>query len=153
MTILRLAIRNLRGAGLRTWLNAIALSFAFVAIIFGQGMLRGMNQQAEDASTAFEYGGGQYWQENYDPYDPLAVEDAHATLPPELESLAAAGKAAPILVIAGSVYPQNQSGVAQGHRPDTEGSCHAHGSTCGHDRGPAVAHWQSHRTRDRTPSW
>ena len=108
MTILKLAIRNLRGAGLRTWLNAIALSFAFVAIIFGQGMLRGVNQQAEDASTAYEFGGGQYWQKDYDPYDPLTLEDAHAPLPPALESLVASGKAAPILIIAGSIYPQGR---------------------------------------------
>jgi putative ABC transport system permease protein len=108
VTILRLAIRNLRGAGIRTWLNAIALSFAFVAIIFGQGMLQGMNKQAEDASTAFEFAGGQYWQKNYDPYDPLTLEDAHAPVPAALESLAAAGRAAPILVVAGSIYPQGR---------------------------------------------
>jgi ABC-type lipoprotein release transport system permease subunit len=108
MTILKLAIRNLRGAGIRTWLNAIALSFAFVAIIFGQGMMQGMNKQAEDASAAFEFGGGQYWQKNYDPYDPLTLEDAHAPIPPALESLAAAGKAAPVLVVAGSIYPQGR---------------------------------------------
>jgi putative ABC transport system permease protein len=108
MIILRLAIRTLRGAGIRTWLNAIALSFAFVAIIFGQGMLQGMNKQAEDASTAFEFAGGQYWQKNYDPYDPLTLEDAHAPVPAALESLAAAGRAAPILVVAGSIYPQGR---------------------------------------------
>ncbi len=108
MTILKLAIRNLRGAGIRTWLNAVALSFAFVAIIFGQGMLQGMNKQVEDASTAFEFGGGQYWQNSYDPYDPLTLEDAHAPLPPVLDSLATAGKAAPILVVAGSMYPQGR---------------------------------------------
>ena len=108
MTTLRLAIRNLRGAGIRTWLNAIALSFAFVAIIFGQGMLQGMNKQAEDASTSFEFAGGQYWQQNYDPYDPLTLEDAHAPVPAALESLADAGRAAPILVVAGSIYPQGR---------------------------------------------
>ncbi len=108
MTTLRLAIRTLRGAGIRTWLNAIALSFAFVAIIFGQGMLQGMNKQAEDASTAFEFAGGQYWQKNYDPYDPLTLEDAHAPVPAALESLAAAGRAAPILIVAGSIYPQGR---------------------------------------------
>jgi ABC-type lipoprotein release transport system permease subunit len=108
MTILKLAIRNLRGAGIRTWLNAIALSFAFVAIIFGQGMLQGMNKQAEDASTAFEFGGGQYWQTNYDPFDPLTLDQAHAPLPPALQSLAVAGKAAPVLIIAGSIYPQGR---------------------------------------------
>jgi putative ABC transport system permease protein len=108
MTILRLAIRNLRGAGIRTWLNAVALSFAFVAIIFGQGMLQGANRQAETASTAFEFGGGQYWQLSYDPFDPLTLDDAHAPLPPPLESLASAGKAAPVLIIAGSIYPQGR---------------------------------------------
>ena len=108
MTILRLAIRNLRGAGMRTWLNAIALSFAFVAIIFGQGMLQGMNKQAEDASTAYEYGGGQYWQKDYDPYDPLTLDDAHAPLPPELRSLADEGLATPILIIQGSIYPEGR---------------------------------------------
>jgi putative ABC transport system permease protein len=108
MTILKLAIRNLRGAGIRTWLNAVALSFAFVAIIFGQGMLRGMNKQAEDASTSFEFGAGQYWQKNYDPLDPLTLEDSHAPLPPVLESLARAGKAAPVLIVAGSIYPEGR---------------------------------------------
>jgi ABC-type lipoprotein release transport system permease subunit len=108
MTILKLAIRNLRGAGIRTWLNAIALSFAFVAIIFGQGMLQGMNKQVEDSSTAFEFGGGQYWQTNYDPFDPLTLDQAHAPLPPALQSLAVAGKAAPVLIIAGSIYPQGR---------------------------------------------
>ncbi len=108
MTILKLAIRNLRGAGIRTWLNAVALSFAFVAIIFGQGMMQGMNKQAEDASVAFEFGGGQYWQKDYDAYDPLTLEDAHAPTPSALESLARAGKAAPILVVAGSIYPHGR---------------------------------------------
>jgi|WetSurMetagenome_2_1015567.scaffolds.fasta_scaffold101741_2 putative ABC transport system permease protein len=108
MTILKLAIRNLRGAGIRTWLNAVALSFAFVAIIFGQGMMQGVNKQVEDSSTAFEFGGGQFWQKNYDPYDPLTLEDAHAPLPPALESLVAAGKATPVLIVAGSIYPQGR---------------------------------------------
>lgn len=105
MTILRLAVRNLRGAGVRTWLNALALSFAFVAVIFGQGMLQGANRQAEDASTAWEFGGGQYWQQRYDPYDPLTLDSAHAPLPPELEALVQARRAAAILVIQGSIYP------------------------------------------------
>jgi ABC-type lipoprotein release transport system permease subunit len=108
MTILKLAIRNLRGAGIRTWLNAIALSFAFVAIIFGQGMLQGMNKQVEDSSTAFEFGGGQYWQQNYDPYNPLTLDESHALMPPVLESLAASGRAVPVLVVAGTVYPQGR---------------------------------------------
>jgi len=108
MTILRLAVRNLRGAGIRTWLNAFSLSLAFVAIIFGQGLLRGMNKQAEDASTAYEYAGGQYWHERYDPYDPLTLDEAHAPLPPELAESVEAGEAVPILVVQGSIYPQGR---------------------------------------------
>ena len=33
MMILRLALRNLLGAGLRTWLNAAVLSLVFLAIL------------------------------------------------------------------------------------------------------------------------
>ncbi len=108
MMTLRLALRNLRGAGIRTWLNALALSFAFVAIIFGQGMLQGANRQAEDASTAWEVAGGQYWHSSYDPYDPLTLESAHAPVPPALAELARAGRAAPILAIQGSIYPHGR---------------------------------------------
>jgi ABC-type lipoprotein release transport system permease subunit len=108
MTLLKLAVRNLRGAGIRTWLNSFALSMAFVAIIFGQGMMQGMNKQVEDASTAFEFGGGQYWQANYDPFDPLTLEESHAPLPPAIESLVASGRATPVLVVAGSIYPQGR---------------------------------------------
>ncbi|MEO0085839.1 MAG: FtsX-like permease family protein [candidate division WOR-3 bacterium] len=108
MNALQLAVRNLRGAGMRTWLNAIALSFAFVAIIFGQGMLQGMNKQAEDASTTFEVAGGQLWHQDYDPYDPLTLEQAHEKLPPEIAGLVAAGRAVPILIVQGSIYPQGR---------------------------------------------
>lgn len=108
MTILRLAARNLRSAGLRTFLNALALSFAFVAIILGQGLLQGMNRQAEDASTAYEFGGGQYWAEGYDPYDPITLDESHAPLPPELEQLVSSGRAAAVLVVQGSIYPRGR---------------------------------------------
>jgi len=41
MVSLKLALRNLLGAGLRTWLNVAVLSFAFVVIVFYNGMLDG----------------------------------------------------------------------------------------------------------------
>ena len=105
MLILQLALRNLLGAGLRTWLNVVALSFSFVVIVFLQGMYDGMNRQAMQATVAALYGGGQYWQERYDPYDPLTLPDAHATVPPALDSLVARGLAAPILVRQATIYP------------------------------------------------
>jgi ABC-type lipoprotein release transport system permease subunit len=103
--LFQLALRNLLGAGLRTWLNVIALSFSFVVIVFLQGMYNGMNEQASRATVAALYGGGQYWQARYDPYDPLTLPDAHARVPPALDSLAARGQAAPILVRQASIYP------------------------------------------------
>jgi len=47
----KLALRNLLGAGLRTWLNVVVLSFSFVAIIWTQGLYEGMNDQARRASV------------------------------------------------------------------------------------------------------
>ena len=122
MLILRLALRNLLGAGLRTWLNVIALSFSFVVIVFLQGMYDGMNEQATRASVAALYGGGQYWQARYDPYDPLTLPDAHASVPPALEALVASGLATPILVRQATVYPGGRyrgvllKGIAPGQR-------------------------------------
>ena len=37
----QLAYKNLMGAGLRTWLNVVVLSFAFVLIIFYNGLIDG----------------------------------------------------------------------------------------------------------------
>jgi putative ABC transport system permease protein len=108
MSIPRLAWKNLLGAGLRTWLNVIVLSFSFVAIIATQGLLEGMNDQVAQAMIDTEYGGGQYWREGYDPYDPLTLKDAHGPIPPLLEGLVQQGQATPILVVQGSLYVQGR---------------------------------------------
>lgn len=105
MIIPRLAIKNLLGAGLRTWLSVIVLSFAFVVIIFFQGLYQAMGEQAAHALVDTLYGGGQYWQVDYDPYDPLTLEDAHSRIPAPLESLIENGQATPILVVQGTIYP------------------------------------------------
>lgn len=105
MLIPTLAMRNLLGAGLRTWLNALALSFSFVVIILLQGVYNGMNHQAEQASVAALYGGGQYWHAQYDPYDPLTLPEAHGPLPAVLDSLIAGRTATPILVRQATIYP------------------------------------------------
>jgi len=104
----KLALKNLLGAGLRTWLNVFVLSLSFVLIIFSQGLIRGMDQQAEEAMIASEVAGGHVQHPAYDPFDPLTLADAHGPVPPALESLAAAGKAAPVLVVQGTIYPQGR---------------------------------------------
>ncbi|HTX99997.1 MAG TPA: FtsX-like permease family protein [Bacteroidota bacterium] len=108
MLTLRLALKNLLNAGLRTWLNVVALSFSFVAIIFLQGFYDGLNDQVEHATIAALYGGGQYWQSAYDPYDPLSLEDAHGIVPQSLGSLIAHDSATAILIRRASIYPQGR---------------------------------------------
>ena len=73
MIIPKLAMRNILGAGLRTWLDVFVLSFAFVAIIWTQGLYVGMGEQIVHAMVEAEIGGGQYWHKHYDPYDPLSL--------------------------------------------------------------------------------
>jgi putative ABC transport system permease protein len=108
MQLFKLAMRNILGAGLRTWLNVTALSFSFVVIVFLQGFYQGMNDQVERSTIDALYGGGQYWQSEYDPYDPLTLEDSHAVVPAELHALVDQGKATSILVHLGSIYPEGR---------------------------------------------
>ena len=108
MVTLKLAYRNILGAGLRTWLNVAALSVAYVAIIFLQGVYNGLNDQAEHASIDALYGGGQYWQNSYDPYDPTVLSDAHAIIPEEFQSLIHSNLALPILIRQATIYPQGR---------------------------------------------
>lgn len=108
MLIPKLALKNIRGAGLRTWLNVIALSFAYVAIIFIQGLINGMTHQMESVNIAAQYGSGQYWQKEYDPYDPLTLDNAHSKIPAELQQLVDEKKALPILIRQATIYPQGR---------------------------------------------
>lgn len=120
MVIPKLALRNLLGAGLRTWLNVIALSFSFVAIIFLQGLYNGMADQMEKETLDAQYAGGQYWQSDYDPYDPLTLEDAHGKVPGELQELVEENKAVPILIRQASIYPNGrfQNALLKGIAPE-----------------------------------
>ncbi len=108
MIILRLALRNILGTGIRAWLNALIISLALVAATWNQGLVSGMDEQAAQAAQAIEFGGGQYWQEKYDPFDPLTLDEAHAPLPPALQALVDDGRAAAVLVLQGSIYPRGR---------------------------------------------
>jgi len=108
MIIPRLALRNLLGTGLKTWLNVIVLSFSFVIIIWMQGIYKGMGDQVRVAQTDAEFGGGQYWQENYDPFDPLTLQDAHAAIPEALQTVINKGQATPILISQATIYPEGR---------------------------------------------
>jgi ABC-type lipoprotein release transport system permease subunit len=104
MTLLKLALRNLLGGGLKTWLRVIVLSVTFVVIVSMVGLILGVNEQATQAMIAADIGGGQYWHEKYDPQNALDLPDAHGVIPPELGKLVEAGRATPILAVQGFMY-------------------------------------------------
>ncbi len=105
MTSLKLAVRNLMGGGLKSWLNAVVLSMSFVTIIWTQGLYQGMDAQVSRTMTDIAVGGGQYWVEGYDPYDPFTLQSAHRELSGRLEEMVRAGDATPILIVQGTIYP------------------------------------------------
>ena len=100
-----LATKNLIGAGIRTWLNVIVLSFSFIIIIWHKGLLDGWDRQAKNEMINWETGGGQYWQTAYDPYDPFTLTKAHAKIPPVFDTTCLNGTMAPILITQGTIYP------------------------------------------------
>jgi len=102
MLAIKLAYRNLIGAGLRTWLNVFVLSLSFLVIIWHRGVINGWDRQAREDTKNQEIGGGQYWHENYDPYDPFTVTESHGIIPEELQSN---DNYAPVLVTQATIYP------------------------------------------------
>ena len=108
MLALKLAYRNLIGGKLRTVLNVLVLSFAYVIIIWQKGFINGWAVQAERDTQNWEIGGGQYWHENYDPYDPFTIEDSHAQVSELAQSAINKGTLTPILISQGSIYPDGR---------------------------------------------
>jgi putative ABC transport system permease protein len=119
MITLRLAYRNIIGAGLRTWLNTAVLSLSFVVIIWNQGFLDGWNRQARRDTIAWEIGGGQYWHQAYDPYDPFTLRESHGVPPPGMSDGLEDGSLVPILMVQATIYPQGrmQPAVLRGIDP------------------------------------
>lgn len=117
---IRLAFRNLIGAGLRTWLNVIVLSFSFVVIIWMKGILTGWDRQAKTDMQNWETGGGQYWHEAYDPYDPFTLMDAHAPVSDEFNEGIKQQEIIPVLITQGNIYPNGrmQSILIKGIEPN-----------------------------------
>ncbi len=120
MLILKLAYRNLIGAGLRTWLKVAVLSITYVLIIWHYGFFTGMLKQGTRAMIKDEIAGGQYWHKNYDPYDPISLDESHSVIPSELEALIKNKQATPILIRQSSIYPEGrvQSVLLKGIEPE-----------------------------------
>jgi addiction module RelE/StbE family toxin len=103
MYIFKLAYRNLFGKGLRSWLNFLILSFAYVAIIWMQGFIVGMQHQASRAMIQEEIASGQYWADGYDPYNPYSLDNAFVKIPSKTNN-----SDVPILMSRAIAYPQGQ---------------------------------------------
>lgn len=106
--IFKLAYKNIMGAGLRTWLNIFILSLSYFVIIALQGFFMGWQDDASREMKNWDFAGGQYWQETYDPYDPFTLEDSHAAIPENLQKLIADGEAISILFSPATIYPEGR---------------------------------------------
>lgn len=98
-----LAYKNLMGAVLRTWLNAGVLSFAFVVIIFYNGLIDGWNEQAKIDGINWDYGHGHLLSENYDAYDAFSIQDGYGELTESKQK-----NLTPILIRQGNLYPNGR---------------------------------------------
>lgn len=105
---IKLAYRNLIGAGLRTWLNVIVLSFSFVVIIWMNGMMVGWDHQAKTDMEEWEIDKGQFWHNEYNPYDLFTITDSHAPIPDELNPEIQNKKVVPLLISQGTIYPNGR---------------------------------------------
>ena len=108
MLAFKLGFRNLIGAGLRTWLNVSVLSFAFVIIIFYNGMIDGWNRQSRRDTIEWETGKGQYWHPAYDRYDPYTIQDAHAPISEEVLADVKSKKLVPVLIAQATAFPKGR---------------------------------------------
>ena len=106
--LLKLALKNLIGAGTRTWLNVFVTSITFVLIIFMSGLYQGMIESNKRVMIETEIGGGEYWHPAYDPKDPFTLEASHGHLPAVIADQVAVGAGTPVLITQGSIYPEGR---------------------------------------------
>ena len=118
--LLKLALKNLLGARLRTILNVFVTAFSFFMILFSLGMYDGMLHHAKNVTIDTEIAGGAYWHPKYDPLDPMSYEDAHSKLPSDIQLLVDQNKAFPVLVSQASIYPGGRimPAILKGIPPD-----------------------------------
>jgi len=108
MLLFKLALKNLLGAGTRTWLNVAVTSFSFVLIVFMSGFYQGFLEYAQQVTLETQVAGGAYWHPAYDPDDPFTLDEAHGIPPGPVSEQLATGDAMPILLTQGSIYPEGR---------------------------------------------
>jgi putative ABC transport system permease protein len=108
MLAIKLAFKNLLGAGLRTLLNVVALSFAFVLMIFYNGMIDGWNRQSRVDTQGWEAGEGQFWHPEYDSFDPYTIKDSHGPMSEKVLAEVENKNLLPVLIAQATAYPQGR---------------------------------------------
>ena len=106
--LFKIAIKNLLGAKLRTWLNVFVTALSFFMIILFSAMYDGMREHAKQVTIDTEIAGGAYWHPEYDPLDPMTFEDAHSIIPRDLKLLVDQKKAIAVLVSQAAIYPNGR---------------------------------------------
>ena len=106
--LFKIALKNLLGSRLRTFLNVLVTSISFFLIIFITGLYDGMRQHAKQVTIDTEVAGGAYWHPKYDPMDPMLFEDAHSILPSKIDFLIQEKKAVAVLVSQAAIYPNGR---------------------------------------------
>src|SRR5690625_7579986 len=109
MLLLKTAIKNILGAGNRTWLNVAVLSFTFVLMTLFNGIVDGWTNDAVVASRAWETGAGQFWHGEYDRYDIVTLQDAHGKRPETFTSCLSHQWLTPSLVSQAAAYEARQT--------------------------------------------
>jgi putative ABC transport system permease protein len=108
MLSLKLAFKNLIGAGLRTWLNVAVLSFAFIIIIFYNGMIDGWNRTSRNDTRDWEIGYGQFWHPAYDRYDAFTIQDSHGPISQDIQTEIDKKNLVPVLIAQATAFPQGR---------------------------------------------
>ena len=118
--LFKIALKNLLGARLRTFLNVLVTAFSFFLILSMLALYDGMLQHAKQVTIDTEIAGGAYWHPAYDPLDPMTFEDAHSTPPRAVQALVDEKKAFPVLVSQVSIYPGGRimPAIMKGIPPD-----------------------------------
>ncbi|MCB5265174.1 MAG: FtsX-like permease family protein [Candidatus Cloacimonetes bacterium] len=106
--ILKLAVRNIIGNGWRSLVNVLILSIVLIGMVWMQGLFDGWSRTARRQMQEWEFGDGHYEHKDFDKYDSFTWDKSNSKIPAELQSLIEQGKAVPILISAGVIYPQGR---------------------------------------------
>lgn len=108
MLLFKTALKNILGAGKRTWLNALVLSFTLVIMVGFYGILDGWIEDSRQQTYRWEVGNGQIWHQEYDKNDIFTLQDAHGQIPAEYQKYLEDGLITPLLFTQGSIYPNGR---------------------------------------------